>query len=180
MLLQIYPPSLSLRVWVAHHCFRSRNSATILAYLLTINTLDCVIKADAWARSLELWSVQMGPALPNVCGGHWCYSPNIPSLTTLEAWQVVLPDFFCIWVGPCKFWAICSGCTPFSSDVLLLGWNVYLPTRAYPGISFPSATVIDNILHCHLGPREPQPGPFIDRQPGLEINCCYLNKWDIC
>lgn len=38
----------------------------------------------------------MGPALPDVCGSHWCYSPNTPSLTTPETWKVVLPDFFFI------------------------------------------------------------------------------------
>lgn len=93
MWLQIYFPSLSLHLWVAHHCFRSRNSAMIFVHLLTISILDCLIKADAWAQSLGLWSIQIEPTLPHVCGSHWCCSPNILSLTTLAAWQVVLPGF---------------------------------------------------------------------------------------
>lgn len=48
VLLQIYPPCLSFHLWIAHHCFRSRNTATVLVYLLTMNILDCyLIKADA-------------------------------------------------------------------------------------------------------------------------------------
>ena len=45
--------------------------------------------------------------------------------------------------------------------------------------SLPSATVTGNIVHCHLVPESPSLA-FIDRQPGLEINCSYFNKGDIC
>ena len=130
--------------------------------------LDCLIKADAWAQSLGSWWVKTGPTLPCVCGGHWCCSPNSPALPTQGVWLVVIP-------GSLIFgWLVLDICC-YSKWRMPLPWleclssfrDVFFFCHSYWQHSPSSAWVPET------------PGqPCIDRQCGLEINCCYFNKWD--